>query len=52
LLGSGETEIVAVAGKQQITFLLDVSHLPARDVPRLNIQNTPDSVKVLGMLVL
>jgi hypothetical protein len=51
-LGSGETEIVAVSNQQKITFMLDVSQLPPRQVPWLNLQNTPDSVKVLGMLVL
>lgn len=51
-LGPGETEIVAVSDKKKITFLLDVSALPASKVPRLNLQNTPDSVKVLGMLIL
>ena len=51
-LGPGETEIVAVSDKRKITFLLDVSALPASKVPRLNLQNTPDGVKVLGMLIL
>jgi hypothetical protein len=51
-LGAGETEIVAVSAQKKITFMLDVSQLPAQNVPRLNLQNTPDSVKVLGMLVL
>lgn len=51
-LGPGETEIVAVSDKKKITFLLDVSALPAGKVPRLNLENTPDSVKVLGMLIL
>jgi hypothetical protein len=50
-LGAGETEIVAVSGQQKITFMLDVSKLPPQNIPRLNLQNTPDSVKVLGMLV-
>jgi hypothetical protein len=51
-LGSGETEIVAVSNQKKITFMLDVSHLPPQQVPWLNLQNTPDSVKVLGMLIL
>jgi hypothetical protein len=51
-LGSGETEIVAVSDQKKITFLLDVSRLPAATVPRLNVTNTPDSVKVLGLVVL
>lgn len=51
-LGTGETEIVAVSEKEKITFMLDVSHLPPREVPFLNIKNTPDSVRVLGMYIL
>jgi hypothetical protein len=51
-LGTGETEIVAVSSQKKITFQLDVSHLPAAKVPRLNVHNTPDSVKVLGLLIL
>jgi hypothetical protein len=51
-LGSGETEIVAVSNQEKLTFLLDVSKLSPEMVPRLNLQNTPDSVKVLGMLIL
>lgn len=51
-LGPGETEIVAVSKEKKITFLLDVSGLPEKQVPRLNLGNTPDSVKVLGMLIL
>jgi hypothetical protein len=51
-LGPGETGLVAVASRQKITFMLDVSHLPARKVAQLNIQNAPDSVKVQSMLVL
>ena len=51
-LGSGETEIVAVSNQKKITFMLDVSHLPPQQVPWLDLQNTPDSVKVLGMLSL
>ncbi|MGV3504383.1 MAG: mechanosensitive ion channel protein MscS [Adhaeribacter sp.] len=51
-LGPGETEIVAISKQKKITFLLDVSGLPEKKVPFLNLQNTPDSVKVLGMLIL
>lgn len=51
-LGSGETEIVAVSEKEKLTFILDVSHLPPREVPFLNNKNTPDSVRVLGMYIL
>lgn len=51
-LGPGETEIVAIAKDKKFTFLLDVSGLPAKQVPFLNLRNTPDSVKVLGMLIL
>ena len=51
-LGPGETEIVAVSEKENITFMLDVSHLPLSKVPFLNNKNTPDSVRVLGMYIL
>jgi hypothetical protein len=50
-LGAGETEIVAVARAQKITFLLNVSKIPPKEVPFLNIKNTPDEVMVMGMLV-
>ncbi|MGV3642498.1 MAG: hypothetical protein ACO1NZ_18385 [Adhaeribacter sp.] len=51
-LGPGETEIVAISKEKKFTFLLDVSGLPEKQVPFLNLRNTPDSVKVLGMLIL
>lgn len=50
-LGPGETEIVAVAADRHLTFMLDVSKIPARQVPFLNLKNTPDTVRVLGLLV-
>ena len=51
-LGAGETEIVAVSDDAKLTFMLDVSNVPPKEVPRLNLKNTPDSTPVIGMLVL
>ncbi|QNF33108.1 hypothetical protein HUW51_10345 [Adhaeribacter swui] len=51
-LGAGETEIVAVSDDAKLTFMLDVSKLPEKQVPRLNLENTPDNTPVLGMLIL
>ncbi|MDB5261235.1 MAG: hypothetical protein JWQ14_516 [Adhaeribacter sp.] len=50
-LGPGETEIVAVSEAGKITFMLDVSKLQPKQVPFLNLKNTPDKVPVLGILV-
>lgn len=51
-LGADETEIVAVSDDAKLTFILDVSKVPAKQVPRLNLNNTPDSTPVIGMLIL
>jgi hypothetical protein len=51
-LGAGETEIVAVSDDAKLTFMLDVSKVPAKQVPRLNLENTPDNTPVIGMLIL
>ncbi|RDC65108.1 hypothetical protein [Adhaeribacter pallidiroseus] len=51
-LGAGETEIVAVSDDAKLTFMLDVSKVPAKQVPRLNLKNTPDSTPIIGMLIL
>lgn len=51
-LGTGETEIVAVSEDAKLTFMLDVSKVPPKQVPFLNLKNTPDTTPVIGMLVL
>jgi hypothetical protein len=51
-LGAGETEIVAVSDDAKLTFMLDVSKVPEKQVPWLNLKNTPDSTPVKGMLIL
>ena len=51
-LGTGETEIVAVSEEKKITFMLDVSKVPAKQVPLLNLKNTPNEVPVKGILIL
>ena len=51
-LGPGETEIVAVSENKKLTFMLDVSKLPAKQVPFLNLKNTPNEVPVKGILLL
>ena len=51
-LGAGETEIVAVSDEAKLTFMLDVSKVPAKQVPRLTLENTPDSTPIIGMLIL
>ncbi len=51
-LGAGETEIVAVSNEAKLTFMLDVSKIPPKQVPHLNLKNTPDNTPVIGMLLL
>ncbi|QMU29802.1 hypothetical protein [Adhaeribacter radiodurans] len=51
-LGAGETEIVAVADEAKLTFMLDVSKVPPKQVPHLNLKNTPDTTPIIGMLLL
>jgi hypothetical protein len=51
-LGPGETGIVAVSETKKITFILDVSKVPAKQVPQLNLKNTPNEVPVTGILIL
>ncbi|PSR52533.1 hypothetical protein AHMF7605_02825 [Adhaeribacter arboris] len=51
-LGAGETEIVAVSDEAKLTFMLNVSKVPPKQVPHLNLKNTPDNTPIIGMLLL
>jgi hypothetical protein len=51
-LGPGETGIVAVSETKKITFILDVSKVPAKQAPQLSLKNTPNEVPVTGILIL